>query len=364
MRFYSFFLALLLIPSVRVALFKEAPKIAVEGELLYLRTGETRPTPHTIDNAVQIAVTDEGFAVGEDRFDYPFIRIGSQNETLIINGKNFHGEVEIRRSGNNRLLVLNELPLEDYLVGLVHGEINANWPPEAIKAQVVAARTYALMRQEQRQKKTGNIYDLETDIADQVYAGSMGEIADKKVKSAVDATRGEVLWYLGYYPAYFHSCCGGQTELAGRVWANKDTSSSVSDNFCKNSPYYRWELVMPQKKFLRTMKEHGLTGRRIESIQLERYENAPRNVLVILQTDETTLFMGATDLRRILGYKELKSAWFDVEWTPREISFIGTGYGHGVGLCQWGAKAMAENGKDYKEILHHYYPKAIIRKAY
>ncbi len=77
-----------------------------------------------------------------------------------------------------------------------------------------------------------------------------------------------------------------------------------------------------------------------------------------------TLFITAADLRRILGFQNLKSTWFEVRRSPRAITFKGTGYGHGVGLCQWGAKAMAEAGKTHREILQFYYPRAVVRKIY
>lgn len=359
----SLFLSLLLLPSVRVAIFKEAPKVTIKGKELWVRTFEPRPITSHIDTPTDITATEEGFKIGEQLFAYPFLQIESQDETVSVNNKTFKGIIEIRRSPNNGLLILNELPLEKYLIGLVHGEIASSWPMEVIKAQAVAARTYALFRQKQRQTHTAN-YDLESDTADQVYVGSMGDVEDRVVQEAVEATQGEILWYLGLYPAYFHSCCGGQTETANRVWGKKDPSRSIIDPYCKNSPYHDWELKLSQRQFLNALKNHGLTGSRIKSLTLERYEDEPRNAMVMIETDEMTLFLGATELRRILGYKEMKSTWFDVDWTPREVKFTGTGYGHGVGMCQWGAKAMAESGADYKTILQFYYPKAVVRKVY
>lgn len=363
-RLFSLFLPLLLMPLIRVALFKEVPQVTVQGYQLYVKTPEPRPIGYHIDDPAHITATDDGFAINSENFDYPFIQIGAEKELIDVDGKKVDGKIEIRKTPNGKLLVLNELPLEDYLIGLIHGEISALWHPEALKAQAVAARTYALKRQQQKASLNSSDYDLESDIADQVYAGMMDDPKDRIVQEIVAATKGEVLWRNGLYPAYFHSCCGGQTELASRVWGKKESSYSVIDPFCENSPQRKWQLRLSQRDFLNQLKSHGLEGSRIKNISLERYEEGPRNVMVIVETNVATLFIGATDLRRILGYKELKSTWFDIDWSPREIVFTGTGYGHGVGLCQWGAKTMAESGKTYQEILKFYYPKATLRKLY
>ncbi|MDO8527066.1 MAG: SpoIID/LytB domain-containing protein [Deltaproteobacteria bacterium] len=362
-KMHCFLLGLLLLPSIRVAIFKNLPQVTLQGQNLWARTPEERPNSVQVENPVTVFPSDEGLQIGNETFASPRMKMGSEYGPVTVEGKDFMGEIEIRKNSENTLLILNELPLEEYLVGLVHGEIYASWPVEAIKAQVVAARTYALLHQAKRKKSEAG-YDLEADIADQVYAGSMGKTEDDKVKEAVSATEGEVLWFLGYYPVYFHSTCGGQTEISERVWGKKDISVSVNDPFCKDAPQFHWELNLSQKQFLNALKGHGLTGTKIKSVSLQRHENDPRNALVVIETNDTTLFVSANELRKILGYKELKSSWFDVEWNSKEVTFIGTGYGHGVGLCQWGAKTMADNGTSYKDILKFYYPKAVLRKMY
>lgn len=361
-RLRSFCLSLVMIPTIRVAVLKEVPQITVQGEGLWAKS-ESDANPEAIGDSVKIRATSRGFKVGNAFYADTTLQIGGEKEGLRIGGKIFRGDLEIQRTEENRLLVLNHLPIEDYLVGIVHGEMQASWPMEAVKAQVVAARTYAMLRQ---QKKRGGAqsYDLESDTSDQVYIGSLGGAADRIVEQAVKATEGEVLWHSGMYPAYFHSCCGGETEKAERVWGKKEISSSIIDKFCKEAPYIRWEWRASQKEILDRLKSHGLEGRQIRSMIVEKHEISPRNAIVIVETDRMSLFLGATELRRILGYKDLKSTWFDVAVRPREIVFTGKGFGHGVGMCQWGAKAMAESGKNYREILDFYYPRAEVRKVY
>lgn len=361
-RFSGFLSLLMIIPLIRVAVMKEVPSVTIEGKELRLQVEEEKPSSYYVETPVKITPHGTGFLVGGQVIASPYVKFLSLESPMTVEGKTFPGTIEVRRMGEKNLLVLNEVPLEDYLLGIFPGEMPVDWPLEALKAQAVAARTYALFRQ---QEKTNPVYDLETDTADQVYLGVQNKASvPEAVRNAVAQTKGEVVWYLGYYPAYFHSSCGGQTELAGRVWDKKDLSYSVIDRYCKNSPYRQWELTLSQKDFLKNLTQKGLEGSQIKSVTLEKKEGSPRNALVIIETDQMTLFLKATELRELLGNDRLKSTWFDVEKTPESFIFRGKGFGHGVGLCQWGAKAMAEKGIGYKRILQLYYPKTVVRKIY
>ncbi|MBI4125015.1 MAG: SpoIID/LytB domain-containing protein [Deltaproteobacteria bacterium] len=351
------------IPSIRVALLKNVPAVTLQGKELRIRLPEEKPVSYYLDSPVRVSAAAEGIQVGDQKYAYPQVRIQSLEKPIAIGSRQFEGTLEFHKTGDDSLLVLNDLSLETYLTGLVHGEIHASWPAEVIKAQVVAARTYALFRQEKRKQNKNSLYDLEGDQDDQVYVGSKGS-ADISVQKAIEQTHGEVLWFLGLYPAYFHSCCGGMTEKAEKAWGKKETSAQVADPFCKRSPFSEWELKLSTGDFLKKLRGHGLEGRHLKNISLERHDGSPRNAVAVIETDKMNLYIGATDLRRIVGYGKLKSTWFEVQHSPHSVSFRGLGYGHGVGLCQWGAKAMAEAGKSYQEILKFYYPKAVVRKLY
>lgn len=355
-------LFLLILPTIRVAILKEMPGVTIQGEELRIKLPEAKPLSTYIASPVNIEAIENGFKVGNGFYLAPSIQINSVENSLMIDGKRFEGTIEIQRQSNNKLLILNELPLEEYLGGVVPGEIPPSWPKEAIKAQIVAARTYALYRQNSKGPKKN--YDLESDTSDQVYLGAPPKIHDKYLENIIAETKGEVLWFLGLYPAYFHSACGGQTETTQKVWGFKEPSQSVIDPFCKKAPHFHWELTLSQNDLLDKLSEQGLEGNMVKTISLERFENSPRNALVTIETDKMNLYVKPNDLRKILGFNKLMSAWFTVETTPRKVTFKGTGYGHGVGLCQWGAKAMAEAGADYKKILEFYYPKAVLRKLY
>ena len=332
------------VPQIRIALEK----------------GKRQAQVSTETETIDIASNEKGiFFDGQWKNSRSFV-IRPKQKNFRLNNRPYHGILTGYLQKDGSLLLVNELSIEDYLVGLVQGEISAKWPLESIKAQAVAARTYAL--QKQRQRANARLYDLEITVADQVYEPKEG--SDPILEEAIRETRGEILWYFDFFPAYFHSCCGGQTELAGRVWDREDTSSSIIDPYCRQCPNTRWEVRIHPKELLTKLRSQGLEGTKIVLIQAEKFDHSPRTATVMITTDVSTLFLRATDLRNILGTSTLKSAWFDVSMSPRNITFSGKGYGHGVGMCQWGAKGMAEAGKNYREILEFYYPKAALRKIY
>lgn len=349
-------------PQIRVALWKNQARVTVAGEGLTLKFSDPRyEMIHAQDASITIVGTTTEFQIGDHTFAERTVSITSTSGHLTIDGKKFKGVLEVQRDPQGKLLVLNQLDLEDYLVGLVHSEIASTWPAESIKAQAVAARTYALFRQKERAGRD-NHYDLESGVEDQVYQGTPHE--DPLVEEAVAATQGEVLWYFGVYPAYFHSCCGGMTETASHVWDRSDASVAVADPFCQRAPYFHWETKISQYDLLKLLWKQGLNGKRIVSMVPIRFDQSPRAETVEIKTDQAALYMRAVDFRQMLGTQSLRSTWFDVSMGAKDIIFRGTGYGHGVGLCQWGAKGMADVGKSYRDILQFYYPKATLRKVY
>lgn len=359
-----FLLLLFVVPSVRVSIFKDLPAVTVQGKELRIQIAEVKPSGYFVESPAKVEPSLEGFQIGEQILVSPFLKMSSLESPITVEGKTFEGTIEIRRNPNNQLMVMNELPVEKYLLGTVPGEIPPTWPMEALKAQAVAARTYALYRSQNKNFQRNRSYDLESDTSDQVYLGGGVKAGDPAVREAIEQTKGEVLWYLGLFPSYFHSCCGGQTETVAKVWGKREMSRSVIDPYCTKSPYRKWELRLPPSALFQKLKGHGLEGKFLKAISTQRYETSPRNATVTIETDAMMLVMKAFDFRRLLGEEKLMSTWFDVKQTRGEIVFRGSGFGHGVGLCQWGAKTLAEKGSDYKRILRFYYPRAVVRKIY
>lgn len=269
---------------------------------------------------------------------------------------NYLGRLEFYEDGKGTMTVVNVLPLEDYLVGLVASEISREWPIEAIKAQAVAARAYALYQKNARSKEWSQAYyDLESTVLDQVYEGEGG--ANSRVKQAVQETRGEIITSHGkLVKTFFHSSCGSQTEAASNVWGEEDKFHTVLDPYCVRSPYNSWTFKIAKAELAKKIRLAGFPAETIDDIQVETKRGNPRAATVIIDTGNQTVYLQGQDLRKIIGYENLKSTWFDVKTGRGEIVFTGRGYGHGVGMCQWGSKGMADSGKTYREILKFYYP--------
>ena len=267
--------------------------------------------------------------------------------------------VRVQRAGGG----ISDVPLERYVESAVASETFSDWPSAALRAQAVVARTYALY---QAANSRDDRYDLESTVQDQVYGGAQTE--DWRSARAVRATAGEVLvTRKGHViQAYYHSCCGGATELPENVWGNSTAMKrTVKDPFCKTAPNYSWEYRLSPSDFGQRLEDANRPGGLVTSVRVLRRSQSQRAVSVKLVTTKGTTTMGGNELRRIIGYGKLKSAAFKVTAEEDEFVFRGHGAGHGVGMCQWGAKGMGDTEKyTYRQILGYYYPGLYIRDLY
>lgn len=260
------------------------------------------------------------------------------------------GELEVRgdvvvRLYRGSLHPINVIALEDYLAAVLGGEMPPAFPPEALKAQAVASRTYAL---EKKIAAFGEPFHLGASVLHQVYGG-IGREAERTVE-AVRATRGEVLTYeMSPIEAYFHASCGGRTESGLAALGRSLPYLQSVECPCVRGGKSEWELTLEAGEFSSLFKAAG-----VPSVAVQKRTRTGRAKEVVIGPGRV---VDAAQFRRQVGYTRLKSLWFDVEpGAGREVKFRGRGYGHGAGLCQWGAKAMAEGGASYREILEHYYP--------
>ncbi|UCD85282.1 MAG: SpoIID/LytB domain-containing protein, partial [Deltaproteobacteria bacterium] len=272
------------------------------------------------------------------------------------------GKLEIAEDKANSLLIIDELDLEQYLVGLINLEISSQWSIEAVKAQAVVARTYALYKRQRRQEE---FYDLEASVLDQVYAGSNPE--DQRSRYAVRQTRGEVIAYQGQVvPAYFHSNCGGRTEASRYLWSREDYPflRGVKCDFCTEAPDYFWSYRLSLKDLERVLRRKGVRVNGIQAILVAKQTSSNRALLLEITSASGKTNIKGEKFRGILGSTKIKSTNFQVKIEGGKVYFHGSGYGHGVGLCQWGSKGMAEKGHDYRSILKYYYPGVEIKRLY
>ena len=272
-------------------------------------------------------------------------RLGSIEGNLLVTGTHYSGNIEVWR-GNSGLYLINELPLEDYVRGVVIAEVGFNWEMEALKAQAVLSRTYALY---QKKINGDSIYHLTSSVLHQVYKGSSSDI---RVAYAVTGTRSEILTFNGStIEPFYHSTCGGKTEIPEEVFGkNYPYLRSVESN-CETSPYWVWERKIPLKEI-----ENALALSGIKKITIQSYTSTNRTKELNIIHKSGTITVRATDFRRALGWSTLPSTNFTISKDGDLILFNGKGYGHGVGLCQWSALQMASEGKNYKDILSFFYP--------
>jgi stage II sporulation protein D len=262
------------------------------------------------------------------------------------------GLVHVVRKGKG-FLVINQVDLEEYVKGVVPGEVNSSWHPEMLKAQAVAARTYALYQQ---MLSAARDYDVVATVQDQVYKGKDG--VDTAVLRAVDETRGLVLTYQ-QAPIYaaFSSTAAGLTEDAVNVWSKEyPYLKGVECPFDLESPFYQWKASFRVDKLEQNLRQQGYVVGTISSIEPLAFSRGGRVAKLRILHSEGELILRGEDLRKAVGYSIVLSTQFTIDSVGREVVLSGYGAGHAVGMCQWGAKELAELGYSFSTILSYYYP--------
>ncbi len=341
--------------TVRVAIYKGLESVRISGYGLSVSTGDGRrveiETPFTVKRG------RNGVSAGEVQARSLVL---SSPGIVQINGKGYRGTIEIV-AAEKGLLVIDEIQLEEYLVGLVNCEISSQWPIEAVKAQVVVARSFALYQKESRKNMP---YHLESTVYDQVYDGC--DIEDSRAERAVEETAGEVLTYDGAIVlAFFHSSCGGHTEASENVWPTRlPYLRGVECTYCMSSPSVVWEQTVPRRRLESILRAAGYKVRGLKEIRPKSRNRSGRIDSIELVSGEGKTTIQAVSFRKLVGYGVIRSTGFEVKGTDDDFTFTGVGYGHGVGLCQWGTKKRAEEGFSYQEILSYYYPGTRIRQHF
>jgi len=299
--------------------------------------------------------------------------------TLSISGRPqvYRGGMEFRAQGKG-ITVINELPLEEYLYGVLPREIYAAWPLEAQKAQAVSARSYAVA-QLGTYREYG--FDLLATQQSQMYGGYSAEHPNST--RAVDGTKGQVLVCRGKpISGFFHSSSGGYIENCQDVWtATLDYIKVRPDPYDKGSPYYNWLVTYSQEQLVNQLKEKkqlynkGVNPERVfsrvDNIELLEKTASGARVKKMRVTGQdasgkplTADFANADTVRSALG---LRSSLFELtkvkgpDGKLSQVSIKGSGNGHGLGLSQYGALGMASQGYNYQDILKYYYSNIEIR---
>ena len=351
--------------NIKIAILKNMMDLTIEGATAAENDGRSlsfQPSQESASFTPAIVTLEESGAltVNGSEITGSKIAFSSDNGVLSVNGRTYRGKIEVIKEQKG-LLVVNELPLELYVAGLINQEISSKWPIEVVKAQAVIARTYAMY---QKKKRAAGDYHMEATVADQVYSGNITE--DERSLYAVKETIGKVLTYNGELAlTVYHSNSGGMTEDAKNIWG-KDYPylKQVKSSFDKDSSHFSWILNMSPQSVEAALKDAGYSISDIQNIIPIYTTNSDRVIKVMMHYAGGKLEISGEDLRKAIGYDKLKSTMFTLEMINGSFVFNGKGYGHGVGLSQWGAKGMAEKGYKYTEILEHFYPGTRIEQIY
>jgi stage II sporulation protein D len=254
------------------------------------------------------------------------------------------------------LQLVGLLSLDDYVHGVVSAEVPKNWPIEALKAQAVAARSYALAKLRQRSSLERG-WMLEASIMDQVFDH---EKKHDLAEAAVLATHGEVLFGRhGVAVAHYHADCGGHTDEPREVWGGGEALGTASDG-CSMRVTSSWKWLTDLSDVTKKLKANGAIKfeENISKVSVvSRTEGGRAKIIRLVTSSGEVANVTGEKLRAALGYMNLRSTKFEAKISGGRAEFLGRGFGHGSGLCQWGARSLASKGLDYRSILHHYYPK-------
>lgn len=317
------------------------------------------------------------------------IQVPGAKEPVLIGGKPYRGGALVRPGQGGRVTAINILELETYLLGVVPLEIGARPAAEleAVKAQAIAARTYAIRHLASRESLG---FDFYATVADQVYGGTAAE--DPTASRAVRETAGEIITHQGVpILAYYHSTCGGRTAAIEEVWPRAPVPylKSISDEvpgakgryYCESSNRFRWDIswtgvelreILARTLAARAGRSQPEPIRRVQEIETEGRTPSGRVRRLVIGTDAGRYVATGDSIRRVLEPKRgqmLNSALFvlDAEMKNGEVSALrarGGGWGHGVGMCQVGALGRARAGQDYRKILTTYYQHTEISRVY
>ena len=347
-------------PQVDLAIHGRFRMVGLQQAVPALQRGRQAELLHEGPRLSRVSVhaIQQGIMVGEQLLPANSVRVEpARDATIDLNGHRLRGTVEIHRQDDLTLLVINRVELEDYLRGVLSKEAPDYWPAEALKALAIAARTYTLF---QRLSKSSGGYDVTGDILSQVYGGKTAE--RWRTSRAVKETEGLILTYRGrIFPAFYHSTCGGLTEHAAVMgpFDLEPLQGKLACSFCVDSPFYRWQRQLTKADIAWAVKRQGRGSIwPVEGMEIAAYSPTGRIAQVRIRGAGRALLLTGYEVREMLGFATIRSTAFAIIPAGESFMIQGRGWGHGVGLCQWGAAELARRGLCAQEILAYYYPRA------
>ena len=342
------------VPSVRITILAPCRMVDLEKGVLIKQWQELKW------QLVEPGVS--GLTVGQMETHSDVLLLEPTREAIIrVNAKPYRGALILYQTAKGKITVVNRLGLEEYLIGALPSEVSQGWPMEALKAHAIVSRTVAAHR---IWVQHGQPFDISSGT--HLYYGFEAERED--VSAAVRATAGQGLSFNGeLFSASFSTNCGGHTEDASELWQGKAGDSPLKgrpDPYCREMKHYRWSESIETKTF---MKQLGDVAKPIGELQdcqiLERNDSGRVRSIQLLGTEGTVNVAGRV-FREKIGSDRLKSLNFTVTVSRQHVAFSGFGWGHGVGMCQWGAYGMAIQNHTMDEILDFYFSGAKKRQLH
>lgn len=350
--------------TVRIAVLKNADDfvISIRGRYKIYGIADGNLLVSSIKlKKSRVVVGDEGIHIGKAFYSTKKLRIKLQKDVTIYSAqkkRRYRGELVILAGEDGKLTAINNLDLEQYVKGVLYHEVSHKWPIGAIQAQAVATRTYALY---QTIVNKDQQFDVTSDIYSQVYGGRSSERFRTNIAS--ERTNKQILTYDGkVLPAYFHANCGGHTEDVSELWKHDlNPLKGVPCTFCAKGPHNEWKVNFQLKSLQEKLNSKGYDVGLIKDIEiLEKNRSGRIRNLKITMRDGRSIEISGKDFRNAVGPNELKSNKYVIVMQGYFVDIIGQGWGHGVGMCQWGAYQMSVENNNYRKILEHYYPGAKI----
>ncbi len=255
--------------------------------------------------------------------------------------------------------IVSVVDLEEYLYSVVSREMSARWPAAALEVQSICARTYVLQRSDPRRQ-----YDVVPSELDQRYDGVAGETPGGT--AAVAATAGQVLNYgNGFASVAYSSCCGGHTESSSDAWGNAPIPylTGVVCTWCSASPNYRWSTILSLEQIASRLSTNVAPFGQLQDVRITDRDPSGRARAFALVAERGSSTVQGSAFRRAIGSRVLPSLLierFQRDGDAAQLAIDGAGLGHGVGLCQWGARGMALAGSSAQQILAYYFPGAAV----
>jgi stage II sporulation protein D len=349
--------------TVRIAVGRFPSALTITGSPFRVRR-QSGDTPSAQASA-RFAVGKKGLVVDGRPWgaDVAFVETRDDGGALQLGKHRYRRRLEVRYAvygGRAELLVVHPLDLETYVAGIVSAELPRGWPLAAYQAQAVAARTFAVAA---KYRRLDLPYHMEASVIDQVYGGIDRE--HDLAHTAATSTRGVVLtWQRRLANAYFHAACGGRTESAADGWGSTmDYLPGSRCTDCSTAARAKWRARVSRRDIDRAFAR--VLGASVQKMSIVERTASGRVRRIQLEHGKRSRTISGSDLRRLLGWSVVWSTLIDrFEFGPGGLVVEGRGSGHGVGLCQWGARGAAESGLAWTEILARYYPGAALLRLY